>query len=207
MTAAWARAVVTLAAALVAGCSTSSGPTDAGPACPIVGNPGAPVEMQVTALGADGTSSLVEDGGTVGLIFPPQGGRVIFAGVRATNLDPCEVQLTGVLKDPVNGELRLDGRTVNLAPTPDGTWATSTDSDISSFANVPVCPNEWSSTDAYGHPYDLTVSVTDHEGRTASETLGVVLACVEPARLAECLCICKQGYVLGQSCPADGGAE
>jgi hypothetical protein len=94
---------------------------------------------------------------------------------------------------------------VNLAAVTDG-WGTSTDSNISTFANVPICPNEWASTDAYGNPFDLIVSVQDRGGRTAMKTIQVTLACAEPDKAAECLCICKGGYVLGQPCP-DAGVD
>jgi hypothetical protein len=161
--------------------------------------------MHVIALGADGASSPVADGGPVALIFPPQGGRVIFAGVRARNVDPCGVELSGALRDLATHQVRVDVRTVNLAATSDG-YVASTDSSISTFANVPVCPNQWSSVDAFGQPYDLEMTLTDRAGRTASQKIRVVPACAEPDRAAECRCICKEGYVLGEACPTDGGA-
>jgi hypothetical protein len=195
----------------LAGCSPQSGGPkvdagiDARPICGVgfLGDPASPVAMQLIALGASGTSSDIGDGSTLALIFPPQGGRVVFVGVRATNLDPCGVQLSGALRDLTTNEARPDVRTVNLAPTGDGGGA-STDTNISTFANIPVCPNEWSVTDTYGHPYDLIVSVKDRGGRSASQTVVVTMTCAEPSNLAECLCICKAGYVLGQACD-DGG--
>jgi hypothetical protein len=131
---------------------------------------------------------------------------VIFAGVRATNLDPCGVQLAGVVRDETSMQVRLDSRTVNLKPTGDG-WGQSDPADISTFANIPVCPNEWSKTNLFGTTYGLEVTLTERSGRTEDLTLKVVPACNEPAHEAECLCLCQGGYVLGQSCAAaDGGA-
>jgi hypothetical protein len=203
-----------LAMLVLVGCGPhpGAGPGDAGSDGPgvcglgFLGDPSTPVQLDLIALGADGASSPIGEGSAVALLFPPQGGRVVFAGVRASNIDPCGVELSGALRDPASNEVRVDVRTVNLGEV-DGGAGASTDSNISSFANIPVCPNEWSSQDAYGNPYALTVSVKDREGRTASQTIHVTPVCAEPARLSECLCICKAGYVLGQACPSDGGVE
>jgi len=194
------------------GCSPDGGGYDGGldapPLCGVgfLGDAGAPVELAVTELDPDASSRVIGDGSNVSLLFPPQGGRVIFAGVRAYNIDPCTVQLTGSLRDPTNGQVNIDGRTVNLVVAGDGR-GTSNDTDISTFANITVCPNEWSATDVYGNPYDLTVSVTDHEGRSASKTVRVTPTCAEPARLAECLCLCKHGYILGSVCSDAGSSD
>ncbi|GAC1546919.1 MAG: hypothetical protein NVS3B10_10840 [Polyangiales bacterium] len=166
----------------------------------------------MVARGADGRSSKVNDGDDVALTFPPQGGRVIFAGVRATNLDPCAVKLSGALRDETSLNVRVDTRTVNLKPTGDG-WGASLDTDISSFSNVPTCPNQWADTDVFDHEFELTLTVTERGGRTATQTLKVKPRCAEPAREAECRCICKRGYVLGESCagpdagPLDGAVD
>lgn len=197
--------------ALSAGCSNGPPvPTDSGPSCgtPFLGDKTKPTEVVLTARGPDGVSAPVKDGDTVAMIFPLQGGRVIFAGVRATNLDPCAVTLTGALRDPATTQLRLDGRTINLKPSAtDSGWGESDDDDISTFANVPVCPNQWSMTNLYGSEYELMVTVTDGDRRTATAQAKVVPSCAEPSNRDECLCICKGGYVLGESCaPPDAGA-
>src|SRR5438093_634381 len=54
---------------------------------PFVGDKSKAPSVEVIVLGADGTSSTLSDGGTAPLMYPPQGGRVIFAGVRAANID------------------------------------------------------------------------------------------------------------------------
>jgi hypothetical protein len=179
---------------------------DAGPACstPYAGDRSAATKIEVIALGPGQALHVVDAGATVPLIFPPQGGRVIFSGVRALNLDPCAVTLAGALRDEATMEVRVDTRTVDLVPTSGG-WVESNPADISSFSNIPVCPNEWSVTSLYGAAYQLVMSVTDSAGKTATATLEVHPTCAEPDNLAECLCICMAGYVLGQSC-ADAGA-
>jgi hypothetical protein len=132
-------------------------------------------------------------------MLPPQGGRVMFIGVRATNIGPCGVELTGTLRDLSSGQVRIDSRKTHLAPTGDG-WGTSVDTDISTFAMIPTCPNQWASTDVYGNTFELELSVLDKDGRTATKKLNVVPTCGEPADLAECQCQCKKGYTLGQAC-------
>jgi hypothetical protein len=161
-------------------------------------------EVQPLALGPDMTAVPLHAEDMVLLAFPPQGGRVIFAGVRATNLDPCGVELGGALRDETTQQVRLDTRTVNLRPGGDG-WGASDPTDISTFANVPVCPNEWSKTNLYGTEYQLELTVTDRAGRTVTLKLPVTPECSEPVSAAVCRCICMGGYVLGESCAPDGG--
>jgi hypothetical protein len=202
--------VASLAIAL-AGCSTGSGggttTTDGGadvvvPGCALgfLGTPGKPVEMKVTARGAAMTpADEVADGGRVPLILPPQGGRVIFVGIEATNLSACGVTLTGSLRDTANKQVRVDARTTNLLPRGDG-WGTSDAEDISTFSNIPLCPNEWASTDAFEQPFELTLDVKDPAGNHGTTKMTIVPFCGEPQYMAECLCTCKKGYVLGQAC-------
>jgi hypothetical protein len=157
------------------------------------------VEIKLIARGADERSVDLADGDKVALILPPQGGRVIFVGVKATNLSPCTVKVTGSFRDLTNQQVRVDARTVNLAATGDG-WGTATDSDISTFSNVPMCPNQWATSDIFDTVFELTVAVEDPTGRKASKTIKATPTCAEPAYRAECLCQCKKGYVLGQPC-------
>ena len=187
---------------------------DAGPSCPLpfLGKEGEAPAVELTALRADSTSVKVLDGDPVAMILPPQGGRVIFAGVRATNIEPCGVTLTGVLRDLVTRQVRVDRRTINLRALGDG-WGGSDDDDISSFANVPVCPNQWATADLYGAEYELSIVLTDQHGHEVTSAAKVIPACAEPDNWAECTCICKSGYVLGQRCDGgdqgtgDGGAQ
>ena len=156
----------------------------------------------------DDTVTPAVDGGRLPIIQPPQGGRVVFAGARATNVDGCGLQLTGALRDETSRQVRFDMRTVNLVGTGDGWGATGTgdvSGIISNFANVAVCPNQWSTTDVDGHTYQLEVDVLDRGGRAAKAVLEVTPYCSEPASAAYCVCTCAAGYS-GQTCPAgDGG--
>jgi hypothetical protein len=201
--------------ALALACAACSSPvpppeTDAGMigGCKLayLGDPSAEPILEVIALGPEGEIQTVSDGGNVSLIFPPQGGRVVFAGVRATNVDPCAVRIAGALRDPTTKQVRLDTRIINLEPTEDG-YGRSAPTDISTFANIPACPNQWAEDDLFDKPYELTISLTDRDGRKVTKIMTVTPRCDEPGREAECLCMCDGDYVLGMQCdPAvDGG--
>jgi hypothetical protein len=173
-----------------------------------VGDEAKAPELVITVLGAVSAAGAtpVTDGDTVPLIFPPQGGRVIFAGARARNVAACGATLTGALRDKTTKQVRLDARTVNLIPASDG-WVETDATDYSSFSNVPVCPNQWSTTNLYGTVYELEITVADRDGRSVTKTIDVTPTCAEPDNLAECLCICRGGYKLGEVCAADGGTD
>lgn len=164
-----------------------------------LGEEGQELQMDVIALDARATSHPVKDGDTIDIIMPPQGGRVLFLGVRATNLSACGVQLSGTLRDPESGRVMSETRTINLAPTGDG-WGQSEDIDISTFANVGVCPNNWAARDIFDQDYEIVVQVKDREGRMAKQARKVRPVCGEKDIEAECRCICKHGYVLGEAC-------
>jgi hypothetical protein len=153
----------------------------------------------------DGTATEVHDGDRVPLVKPPQGGRVLFAGVRVRNIDGCSAHISGALHDPIGGANEPENRTLNLTKL-DGGLVGSVDVDSSSYSNIPVCPNNWAKQDLYEKPFPLTVTVTDRKGRVASATFTVTPFCAEPALRDECLCICKQGYSTDVGC-ADGGVD
>jgi hypothetical protein len=124
-------------------------------------------------------------------------------GVRAHNVDPCTVELTGALKDPVTGQVRLDQRVINLRVN-DGGMAYSAAGAINLWANIPVCPNQWSQQDAVGGTYLLNVTMKERGGREQNRSFNVVPFCGDPLD-QDCLCICQAGYQLGQVCTVDGG--
>jgi hypothetical protein len=194
--------VLLAALGALAACSDPQNPKCSG----FVGDAQKPVELDLLLLGADAQVETAVDGGRAPLVLPSQGGRVVFVGLRARNLDTCAVQIIGSLRDPPSGRVvGLEGRPVNLTASGDG-WALPTEpTQPSSFANVAVCPNHASSRDLMDQPYELTLSLTDHEGRTAEKTLTVTPFCAEPSNQAGCRCICREGYVLGDTCSADGG--
>lgn len=204
-------------AAAAALCATGCGePQESGPdggslpACELgfLGDPSLEPQMELTARGADGVAYPIASGDPIGLIFPPQGGRVVFAGVRATNMQACGARLTGIIRDVDSGKVQLDARTINLKPYGNG-WGGSVDSDISTFANIPLCPNQWSDANIYGTVYELEVELKDRDKKTLKQVIQVTPACAEPLFQAQCECICKGGYMLGEMCMsgADAGAD
>jgi len=187
------------------GCSTPSNlPQDdggIGGGChlPYVGDPNAEMVMDVVALGPNGKLKPLEDGSDVTLMLPPQGGRVVFAGVRALNLNPCAVRLSGALRDPVSKQASPESRIINLQIAPDG-YAQSDIGDISTFANISACPNQWSEQDLMDAPYELTVSLTDKDDRKTTKVLQVTPRCNEPGQIGGCVCQCDSDYLLGMMC-------
>jgi hypothetical protein len=218
-----------LALLFVVGCPTTEDPpppADAGAdvfvpsdgGCPTgyVGDPNLPIEMELRALRADGKDVPIVDGDDLAVIFPPQGGRVAFVGVRARNVNGCALQLVGALRDPGSKQVRLDGRTVNLRKEPDGWGSTGrgAETDIGSsdaigdYSNMPLCPNSWAEQNVYDVPFELEVVLTDRDKKTISKKITVTPRCAEPGdKETACRCLCRKGYILGELCGEDAGTD
>lgn len=187
--------------------STTTSTTTGVPSCtlPFIGDETKDPEMELFFFGADQMDQALVDGGEIDIIEPPQGGRVLFVGVRATNVDPCGVTLTGALRDPATTLVRFDTRNFNLKDDGMG-YGRSAAGDIASYANIPVCHNTWLETDIDGSTFSLEVTLKDSRGRETMETISVVPTCAEPGdKQVQCECICKGGYVLGEACGSGGG--
>ena len=173
-----------------------------------------PVDFDFIAVNASFETVPLADGGTISLIQPPQGGRVLFVGVRATNVDGCGLQLTGALRDEKTQQVRFDTRTINLIPTGDGWGVTgmigaNVSGLVSNFSNVPVCANSWSTSNVNGSDYGLEVTVTDRGGRKLEKTIHVTPVCDTPDDAVDCACLCRADYDPTAQCPApgDGGDD
>lgn len=179
-----------------------------------LGDASSPVAFELTAVAPDYVTEPLADGGTISLMQPPQGGQVLFVGARVTNVDSCGLKITGALRDEKTQQVRFDTRSINLIPTGDGWGVTgpigaNVAGLISNFSNIPVCANQWSTTDVDGHEYGLEVTITDRGGRTLLKKIRVTPECDEPSSAVNCVCICRAGYVPGGDCPvriADAGA-
>lgn len=188
-------------------CNTAPAP-DGGAACalPFVGDPCAPMELELVYFDVDQANHPLVAGAEVPLICPPQGGRVMFLGVRAKNVDPCGVSLTGALRDVDSNAVRVEQRIVNLTPTADG-WVETSPGDISRYANVPVCPNQWTDKTIYEADFRVEVVLQDRCGNVGQAEELIRPACSEPGHQGECQCLCRGGYVLGEPCPEAQGEE
>jgi hypothetical protein len=139
------------------------------------------------------------DGAAVDLIYPPQGGFVLFVGAIATNVDPAQstLQLLGRILDPGGNEIARDTRTVTL--TQSGTeWVPDLRSYIN-VSNIAICPSS-STTDRYNQPFTLEVMLTEPTGRSGKGSRAVTLECrqTDPKQLALCQCECAANYSLGK---------
>ena len=103
-----------------------------------------------------------------------------------------------------------EARDISLTPLPTG-WAEPNLADISSVANVPMCPDyhDESIVDA---EYALEVRLTDRRGAAlfGTVTRNIVPRCLEDDvyRAALCRCECRANYTLGScSNPLEAGDE
>jgi hypothetical protein len=180
---------------------------DGGISCPI-GDMSKPIEMEIVHRNADGTLATTQDMGTIPLIQPPQGGKVLFIGVRARNLDGCPVLIAPALTDECSTLVAAtEERPIILEPTADGWGEPKDPSDINNYSNLAVCPTNTWYRDIDNVEYGLTVRVTDRVGRMASQSLRVRPVCGEPERLAECTCECSANHGPGASCDAGTDAS
>lgn len=184
------------------GVDADGGARDAAGSCgaAFLGDPGRPPVIEAFYLGADGADHPLEDGGTIDLVEPPQGGRVVLVGARASNVDPCAVQLRAAVRDPDTGLVRLDARTVRLRDEGDG-FGRGVPAELADYANVPICPNSWTDRDVFDAAFTLEIELRDAEGREASASMMVRPRCTAGAGEARCRCICAGGYELGDACP------
>jgi len=190
--------VLTVAAVIVsAACSGDDDAPDDGGVC-AVGDPAAAPVLQVVGRGG----VAIEDGGTIALELPPQGGRVVFAGLRARNVNICGASVQAAMRDPCNGRVvGLEQRPVAWRIAGDGFAEPAQPGEISDFANIPACPNAAIDHDIDGHPVALEVRLYEASGRTTEVVLAVTPQCA--AADADCPCTCDSDWVPGETCPMD----
>lgn len=187
---------VALATAVGAGCSD-----DAPTTCPI-GDRARPIEIVAVHWPAGGAVEDLADGGAVDLVRPIQGGKVVYVGVRARNVDGCNVQLTAALRDLATQQvIALEQRPVRLVDGGDG-WGRA-ESTFDHLANVPACPNAAAARDVDGAIWALELRLDEAGGRTATTTLVVAPRCGLVDEAEECRCECDSDYELGAACPSD----
>jgi hypothetical protein len=194
------RLVLVLGAAACSGGGASVDATVDARRCPI-GTPGTPVELEIVHLDAEDHVSTTQPGQEVPLLPPPQGGFILLLGARATNLDGCNLQLTTSFRDPCSDEIiKIDQRPAILEDTGDGWGITS----LSSYGNLPLCPQVTAERDLHDQPYIVSVALRDLDGNQGAADLRVVPVCPPDDLL--CTCQCDHNYVVGGDCPPTGPA-
>jgi hypothetical protein len=183
-----------VAITLLAACGDDA-PPDGG-LC-IVGDPTQPAVLQVVAHGL----APLPDGGTILLETPPQGGHVIFAGVRVKNANLCGATLQAALRDPCSGRVvGLERRPIAWRLADDGFAEPAQPEEISDYANIPACPNAAIDHDVDGHPLQLEIRLYE-ESRMTETILTVTPTCADGDTY--CTCDCDSDYDLGGECPVD----
>lgn len=171
------------------------------PASCFVGDPSKPIEFEVVHRTAEGDCVSTQEMAEVPLIQPPQGGKVLFVGVRARNLNGCGLTLATALVEPETGSvISLERRPVMLEPVDDGWMEPERPTEASNYSNLPACPRADLTRSIEGEVYELRVNITDSEGRKAATSMQVIPICGESNLAALCQCECSKDYRLGSEC-------
>ena len=195
-----------IAISMVAAACSGSDEDESGidPAECFVGDPALAPEVELIQRSVDGQMAPLTDGGDVDLILPPQGGKVFLVGVRARNVDICNVRLSSAIRDHCTGRVvGRDGRPIFLVKGADGWAVPRQPHELSDYANVPACPSFGTERDVNDEPYDLELSFTDGRGRETVITSTVVPVCAEPGVAGQCECECDKDFRLGAACEPD----
>lgn len=208
--------IPTLSLLLLAACPTKPPPKPTGCTTPFQGDATQPIQIQLLTINSEGVAGPLGDCGELELVEPPQGGRVVYVGLRATNLDPCSTNIEAALLAPdgsIAGGAGLDIRTVTLeAVAGQPGWVQTspagdlTGSGFAAFSNVSVCANT-TGIDIQDVPSTLQVILTNREGRKGTKTAKVVARChdnPDPVKEADCYCLCSANYSQAR-CPQDFG--
>ena len=178
--------------------------TMAGCTTPFQGDPSQPIQLEIIYVDQSANTVALSECSDVEIVKPPQGGRVVFAGVRATNIDPCYAKLIGVLRAP-DGSISgsgPDNRTVTLVPIAGRPgWVQSDPSGdlqnagYAGFANLPLCPN-YDPNDVQDRIARIEMTIKDRGDRTAVKSVTVVPRCraTDPTDEAQCYCLCSGNY-------------
>ena len=162
-------------------------------------SPGAP--LTVTPASYDAAAMTLTDlapGGPIDLVFPPQGGFVLFVGGRVRGLDNGNVEMRARMIDPGSGAVIAENKrvvTLQRDPADAASWIP----DLRSFQNVPnvtMCPST-SATDRFDVTLTLELTVTElSSGRAGMATLPTVPSCrqSDAKQLALCRCECGANW-------------
>lgn len=148
--------------------------------------------------------ALLEPGGEIDLVLPPQGGFVVLVGAQIDHTDSDVVDLYAALRDPSTGEvIEEQSRNVKLQRLPGHPTKFVTDRRSSSqVVHLTLCPTE-QPLGIDGRELELTVSAVElySDFSEGSATLSITPVCGsdDPIERAQCECQCRPGYSL-QKC-------
>lgn len=183
----------------------------------VIGDPTAPAELSLVYRDVDGQMQDLHDGDEIPLLLPLQGGKVIYVGVKGTNVT-SRINVRVGLYDDCQAPPRvvtLEGRANLLKDDGSGTAVPINDpADLvaTNFANVPMCPTQAvSSVDMNDRPWRMEVNVTEQrregedKARTHSLITHVIPVCAEPDFAEFCDCECDEGIssdkTMEEQCP------
>lgn len=174
-----------------------------------IGDPSAEPGIEVGEIAYDGTFTPIEEGSTLTLFTPPQGGKIVLVGAHMSNLDGCGTVLTARLRDPtLEGEPVSvhEGRTVRYREIADRPGWGEVPTGPSAFtvlaagSNLPACHN-YEDRDMDGCEWILDVTVEDRNHRSAQDSFPVNITCPEDDPGAdgdderlECECECAARF-------------
>ena len=150
--------------------------------------------ISVTPASYDAAAMTLTDlpsGAPIDLVFPPQGGFVLFVGGRVHNLADGNVEMRARMIDPGSQAVIAENTRV-VALKRDAADATSWIPDLRSYQNVPnvtMCPST-STTNLFDVPLTLEVTVTElTSGLVGTATVPSVPSCRQTD--ARQLALCK----------------
>lgn len=163
------------------------------------GDPSEPVQVELV-LDRAGDLITVSDHDRADLLPPPQGGFVMYAGVRAKNISSCGAQLRGQLRDAATlvALSDFDLRSSDFEPEKNSNWWVPTSlANFDTVPNIPVCPDN-SGGSVLGKEVLLSVRLSDRSLRTATAEKLIVPSCPNDGCRAMCECICSAGTQPGK---------
>jgi hypothetical protein len=171
------------------------------PTACVAGDAAAALELQIVYRTGAGFRLATAEAAPIPLAQAPQGGQILFVGVRVRNVDGCAATLGAALLDvETKSVVSLERRPIFLEMGEDGWLAPYQPSQASNYSNLPACPRANIDRSIDGERYELRVDLTDGAGRTAETSMIIIPSCNEGDSYDQCHCQCAKGYVLGMTC-------
>jgi len=177
----------------------------------VVGDPTAPPQIEVIEMDPNGVARALTDGDTMTVFTPPQGGGIVYVGARVRNMAPCQVTVTGNLRDPTReGQpvFQHEGRELQYVEMEDRPgWAEPRlrgEQVLDLGPNIPACGSRtFPPRDVSGCEWILEVRARDFADRSVATSFTVFPDCpaddpgtpeTEPENeQALCRCQCATG--------------